>query len=127
MNIPIPTTEPAPEETPRIAAARANADRQAKAAQRAADWRARKAEEDAEFRRRADLDAAIVDALILELWDVDQENERAGKAVIARVGIREVMQRVLKRGELVLPRQEVARQLQARLAPNRPNPYVTSA
>ncbi|MCG5246911.1 hypothetical protein LPC10_17505 [Methylorubrum sp. B1-46] len=123
MNFAIPTAEPAPEETPRQAAARATADRLAKAAQRAADWRAKKAEEDATFRKRAEIDAAIVDAFLLELWDVDQANERAGKAVTARVGIREVMQRVIKRGEPVLPRAEVVRQLQARLAPNRPNPY----
>ena len=123
MNFAIPTA--ATEETPRLTAARAAADRAAKAAQRAADWRARKAEEDAELRRRAELDAAIVDALVLELWDVDQANERAGRTCTARVGIREVMQRVLKRGEPVLPRTEVARQLMARLAPNRPNPYAS--
>lgn len=122
VNIPIPTASE-PEETPRFTAARAAADRAAKAAQRAADWRARKAEEDAELRRKAELDAAIVDALIRELFDIDEANHRAGKTCTARVGIREVMQRVIKRGEPVLPRAEVVRQLQARLAPNRPNPY----
>ena len=126
MNFAIPTAAE-PDETPRFTAARAAADRAAKAAQRAADWRARKAEEDAELRRKAELDAAIVDALILEMWDVDQANERAGLIVSAKVGLREIIQRVLNRGGPVIPRQEVARQLQARLAPNRPNPYGASA
>lgn len=126
VNIPIPTADTDAEETPRQASARAAADRAAKAAQRAADWRARRAEEEADLKRRAALDASIVNALLVELAELDDANRRAGIEGPAKIGMREVMASVIRRGEPVIPRQEMARQLHARLAPGRPNPYAAA-
>ena len=115
VNIPIPTTAAETEEPPRRTPA-----------QRAAEWRARREEEAAELRRRAALDTAIVDALLVELAERDDANRRAGIEGPARIGMREVIAAVLRRGEPVIPRQEMARQLHARLAPGRPNPYAAA-
>lgn len=123
VNIPLPTSAE-PEGTPRQASARAAADRAAKAAQRAADWRARKEEEAAELRRRAALDAAIVDCLLVELAELDDANRKAGIEGPTKITLREVMAAVIRRQAPVLPRSEVIRQLHARLAPGRPNPFA---
>lgn len=112
MNIPFPTATAEPEEPVRRTPA-----------QRAAEWRARQAEEAAELRRRADLDAAIVDCLVSELAEQAYANRAAGIEGPARVGAREILAAVLRRGGPVIQRQELARQLHARLAPNMPNPY----
>lgn len=95
-------------------------------AQRAADWRARRDEEAAELRRRAALDAAIVDCILSELAEQDHANRASGIEGTARIGLKEVMAAVIRRGEPVIPRKEMARQLHARLAPGRPNPYAAA-
>ncbi len=114
MNIPIPPTPEAEEPVRRTPA------------QRAAEWRAARAEEAAELRRRAALDAAIVDVLLAELAEQDYANRAAGIPGPAKIGMREIMAGVIRRGEPVIPRAEMARQLHARLAPGRPNPYAAT-
>jgi hypothetical protein len=96
-------------------------------AQRAAEWRAARAEEAAELRRRAALDAAIVDALLRELSDLDQANRLDGVEGPARITLKAVMASVVRRAAPVIPREEMLRQLQARLAPGQPNPYAATS
>ncbi len=112
MNIPMPTAAAETEEPVRRTPA-----------QRAADWRARREEEAAALKRRAALDAAIVDALLVEMAERDDGNRRAGIEGPAKVGMREVMAAVIRRNAPAIPREETIRQLHARLAPGRPNPY----